>query len=150
MALSKFRFILVGDGELRQDVKQYAKDNGIDKYIIFAGLRVDIKNILNGVDLYISPSKNEALGLSILEAMACGIPVIATNVGGTPEILGDSYEGLVNYGNKQAAVSKIVKAYQNRDTIKEKCGAFGKNRIKSIFNLETMVQKTYNLYEKAK
>ena len=148
--LDKFKFILVGDGELKQDVKRYAVDNNIDRHIIFTGLRSDIKNILDGVDLYISPSKNEALGLSILEAMACGVPVIATNVGGTPEIVGHNYWGLINYGDKQCAVSKILEMYQNKDIIKEKLGEFGKNRIKSIFNLETMAQKTYNLYEKAR
>lgn len=147
--LDKVRFVLVGDGELKEDVMRYAMYKGIDKYIIFTGIRNDIKNILSGADLYISPSKNEALGISILEAMACGVPVIATNVGGTPEILGEDNEFLVNYGDKDVAVSDILKIYNNENNIKEKISSNGKKRIKSIFNLETMVQTTYNLYMNA-
>ena len=124
-----------------------AKDSEIDKYIIFTGIRKDIKNILYGVDLYISPSKNEALGLSILEAMACGVPVVATNVGGTKEILGENSEFLIDYGDTKKACFDIIKIYENINNIKEEIGLSGKKRIKSIFNLETMAQKTYNLYE---
>ena len=145
--LDAFKFILVGDGELKEDIEKMAKDSEIDKYIIFTGIRKDIKNILYGVDLYISPSKNEALGLSILEAMACGVPVVATNVGGTKEILGENSEFLIDYGDTKKACFDIIKIYENINNIKEEIGLSGKKRIKSIFNLETMAQKTYNLYE---
>ena len=144
--LENTRFLLVGDGELKENVEKYAVYKGVDKYIIFTGVRNDIKNILNGVDLYISPSKNEALGISILEAMACGIPVIATNVGGTSEILGKDNEFLVDYGDKDKAVCDILKIYNNESNIKEKISSSGRRRIKDIFSLETMTAKTYNLY----
>lgn len=145
--IEKFKFIFVGDGELKTNIENIAKNKGIDKHIIFTGVRRDIKNILYGSDLYISPSKNEALGLSILEAMACGVPIIATDVGGTSEILGKENEFLVNYGDTKKACNDIIEIFNNEGNIKEKVILNGKNRIKSIFNLETMSQKTYNLYE---
>lgn len=142
--LNKFKFILVGDGELRHEVEDYGASKNILDAIIFTGFRSDIKNILKGAHLYISPSKNEALGISILEAMACGVPVIATNVSGSAEILGEDSQYLIEYGNKKDGANRVLQIYNNYGNIKEYIAKKEKDRIKYIFNIDEMLRKTYS------
>lgn len=143
----RVKFILVGDGEKRSEVERNVVDKGIEDAVIFAGVRNDVRNILRGADLYVSPSKNEALGISILEAMACGVLVVATNVGGTPEILGCDSEFLVEYGDVEDAVNKILKIYKSYDSIVKGVVTDGREKIRKKFSLEGMLQKTYNLQQ---
>ena len=82
MTSRSFKCILGGDGPLLEECKKMAADYGLWKDVIFIGYRQDMKNIYYGIDLYVSPSSNEAMSYSILEALACGVPVVATNVGG--------------------------------------------------------------------
>jgi len=145
----KVRFLLVGDGENLEHCKNLASIMGISDLVIFAGFRKDVRSILHSSDLYVSHSMSEALGISILEAMACGLPVVATNSGGPSEIINEQNNCgiLVECGDTEgfaAAVHEIANNTQLYDT-------FRKNALEIVekeFNLDNTAESTYNLYIK--
>lgn len=145
----KVRFLLVGDGENLEHCKGLAGMMGISDSVIFAGFRKDVRSILHSSDLYVSHSMSEALGISILEAMACGLPVVATNSGGPSEIINaeNNCGILVECGDTDgfaAAIHKIVNDTELYNTYRE-------NAIKIVekeFNLDNTAESTYNLYIK--
>lgn len=95
-AFSNVHVILVGDGSLRQSLEEQVRQHGLDSRIHFLGVRHDIAELLNCIDLFVLPSRpGEGLPNVLLEAMACGVPVVATNVGGVPELVRDGYNGYV-------------------------------------------------------
>lgn len=145
--LQKIRFILAGDGELLEECRDLAEAYGVSEYIIFPGFRNDIRNILKGSDLYVSPSKSEAMSLSIIEALAAGLPVIATNVGGAPEIINDQNGcgALVEYGDTESFAGAVLMLLQDRDFY-NKCRDKAYKTAREKFNLDNTARETYNLY----
>ena len=113
------------------------------------GYRSDIKTILYDSDLYVSHSKSEALGIAILEALACGLPVVATSAGGPSEIVNeDSKCGvLVDYGDAEGFAAALLKFITDREfyvACKENAPA----TVRKKFNLDETAQQTYNLYNR--
>ena len=76
--------------------------------------------------------------------MACGVPVIATNVSGSAEILGEDSQYLIEYGNKKDGANRVLQIYNNYGNIKEYIAKKEKDRIKYIFNIDEMLRKTYS------
>jgi N-acetyl-alpha-D-glucosaminyl L-malate synthase BshA len=89
------RFVLVGDGPLREDVERRASEYGLAEDVTFVGEQQDLVAWLSIGDLFLLPSAQESFGLAALEAMACEVPVVASNVGGLPEIIEDGVTGFV-------------------------------------------------------
>jgi len=145
----KVKFLLVGDGELFSECRKFAELLGVSDDVIFMGYRSDIKTILYDSDLYVSHSKSEALGISILEALACGLPVVATSAGGPSEIVNeDSKCGvLVDYGDAEGFAAALLKFITDREfyvACKENAPA----TVRKKFNLDETAQQTYNLYNR--
>jgi len=92
---SNVRLAVVGDGEQRAELAGLAAARRLGQGVLFLGARSDVAELLAGADVYVHPSHFEALPTSILEAMATGLPVVATNVGGVPEIVADGRSGLL-------------------------------------------------------
>jgi L-malate glycosyltransferase len=89
------RFLLVGDGPVRADAERLAADCAPDGDVLFLGEQEDAVALLSISDLFLLPSSQESFGLAALEAMACGVPVVASGVGGLPEIIEDGVTGFV-------------------------------------------------------
>jgi N-acetyl-alpha-D-glucosaminyl L-malate synthase BshA len=89
------RFVLVGDGPVRADVERRAAEYGLQDEVMFVGEQQDLVAWLSSADLFLLPSAQESFGLAALEAMACDVPVVASNVGGLPEIIEDGVTGFV-------------------------------------------------------
>jgi N-acetyl-alpha-D-glucosaminyl L-malate synthase BshA len=89
------RFALVGDGPVRADVAQLVNEHGLQEDVILLGERQDLVGLLSSSDLFLLPSAQESFGLAALEAMACEVPVVASNVGGLPEIIENGVTGFV-------------------------------------------------------
>jgi glycosyltransferase involved in cell wall biosynthesis len=89
------RGLVVGDGPLRADVEAEARRLGLAGRVVFAGVRQDVPELLPGLDALIFSSLREGLSMAMLEAMAAGVPVIATDVGGTPELIAHGVTGLL-------------------------------------------------------
>lgn len=147
-ALRTVRFVLAGSGELLDDMKEKAKELKIQNDVIFTGYRHDIKNILKSSDIFVSHSSNEALGISILEAMAAGLPVISTDSGGTREIVNDAFKSgvLIEYGDKAAFADSLIRLITDgnlRDRYVKSAYAI----LFKHFNLDKVAEETYNLYK---
>jgi glycosyltransferase involved in cell wall biosynthesis len=143
----KVWFILCGDGELLMQCKKFAEIVGISEEIIFTGYRDNIKDILHASDLFVSHSKSEALGISILEAMACGLPVVATDSGGPSEIINSQTNcgKLIEYGDVEGFADAIL-SFINDRKLYDICSKNSYNTVKNEFSLDRMVNETYNLY----
>jgi glycosyltransferase involved in cell wall biosynthesis len=87
------RLLLVGDGPLEQGLRRLARDLGVDSHVVFAGARDDVHEILPRTTLVLLPTRMEALPTALLEAAACGVPAVATRVGGVPEVVIDGKTG---------------------------------------------------------
>lgn len=141
-------FIFAGRGQLEAELKAQAHQLGVDGHVRFLGLRQDIPRILALLDIFVLPSLSEGLSMAILEAMVAGKPVIATDVGGNPELVEDGKTGcLVPPQNSQALADRLVLLL----TDKERALYFGKNgqlRAQGRFSLQTMVHEYQSLYDR--
>ncbi len=138
--------LIVGNGPLMSKLQKEAKDSGIEKKVLFLGERFDIANILSVSDIVILSSAYEALGLSLVEAIAAKKPVIGTNVEGIKEIIENGKNGfLIEFGNKKEMAGAIL-TLLNDSKLRQKMGEFGFELIKEKFSLEQMLKNYQNLY----
>ena len=143
------KFLIVGKGPNEESLKQYAKESSADN-VIFCGYRTDVEAIYKASDIAAlctnSEVHAEGVSNSIMEAMACGLPVVATIGGGTPEIVKDEYNGhLVEPKNSVQMANKIVELIE--DNSKRKM--YGKNAIDTIeerFTIEKMTADYLEVY----
>ena len=138
------RLILVGEGDERKKIENLIETYNLKNEIKLLGRRDNINEILNAMDLFILSSKSEGLSNTILEAMACGKTVIATNVGGNPEIISDKKTGLLYDVGDVKKLSEIC-----RELIfdKKQLTTYSDNALKHIQN-ELSVEKMIKNYEK--
>ncbi len=140
-------FLLVGEGALKEELKILSTDLKIEKNVIFTGERSNIPEILSLTDIFVLPSLREGMPLTILEAMDCGKPIIATNVGGVPEIVKDGVTGiLVSPKDPEALYSAMNELLDDRKR-QEKMGRNGKRVCNESFSSKTMVGKIEDLYD---
>ncbi|MCP5005979.1 MAG: glycosyltransferase family 4 protein [Planctomycetes bacterium] len=144
--IPRAKFLFVGDGPLRQSLEQEIVSLKLESHVSLLGARTDIAEMLSCIDLFLLPSINEGFGIVLVEAMAMGKPVLATNVGGIPEIVTDGTTGiLVPPKDYEAFASAIIKLYNN-PTLAFKMGQAGYKRARRLFNIESTVQKYETLY----
>lgn len=140
-------FIFAGRGQLEGELKEQAHQLGVAQKVRFLGLRQDIPRILAVLHAFVLPSLSEGLSLAILEAMVAGKPVIATDVGGNPELVEDSETGyLVPSQNSQALADRLISLLMNRDRALQ-FGKVGQLRAQGQFSLRTMVREYQAIYD---
>jgi glycosyltransferase involved in cell wall biosynthesis len=140
-------FVLVGDGPERSALESQAQSLGVDGHVVFLGHRQDIPDLLANCDLFVLPSLFEGLPVSVLEAMAAGKPVIASDIGGTDEAVVHGVSGLlVPPGDAEALAAAIQKLLLDAP-LRQEFGKAGKARAVSVFSAESMVQRVSSLYE---
>jgi glycosyltransferase involved in cell wall biosynthesis len=141
------RFIIAGEGELRGSLEQQIRQHHLEKHVLLAGFRADILSLHKAFDVFVMSSVTEGLGTSLLDAMACGKPVVATNVGGIPEVVLDGETGLLVPPRDPAAMaSALVRLLRDRG-LREQMGAAGLTRVRTHFSAETMVKNTVKVYQ---
>lgn len=146
----KFKCVLANDGPLFEEAKQQVQALGLEKDIIFTGFRKDIKNLIAGSDLYVNSSEHEALSFAIIEVLASGLPVIATDMGGNDDIINAETNCgvLVQYDDSKGLADAILKIMGSKELQKSlRENAF--RAVQDRFNLDKMVEKTYNLYQES-
>jgi glycosyltransferase involved in cell wall biosynthesis len=140
------QLILVGDGELRQQLVSQAKELKIDKLVHFLGRREDLHQILNTIDIMVHPSRWEGFGIILAEAMYCRIPIVTSDRGGIPEVVNDMDCGLVHpFGDKDAFVSSISRLINDRN-LRYQLGENGRARVKKMFTMKTMMHSYSKIY----
>jgi len=140
-----FYLLFVGRGD-PNELRALARSLGVEGHIGFLGERTDIPRILRSVDIIIHPSRLEGVPIALLEAMACGKPVVATRVGGIPEIIEDGVNGfLVDPDDSDALASKVISLLSDRNKAQE---ISKNNRLKilTMFTWDRAVSLTSNAY----
>ncbi|MBI3812202.1 MAG: glycosyltransferase [Nitrospirae bacterium] len=147
-AVPDVRFLLVGDGELRPQIERQIKELKIEKQVILTGFRNDIPRLLAAMDIVVLSSHLEGLGTSLLDAMAMSRPVVATRVGGIPEMVEDGVTGrLVPPRDPDALAGVLIKLIRRPDE-RKKMGEACRARMLKTFSAEAMVTATEALYLK--
>jgi len=145
---STVRFVIVGDGILKSEMEGYAQDLHISEQVIFTGWRRDLPRIYADLDVLVVSSNNEGTPVSAIEAMASGCPVVATRVGGLPDIIKEGETGyLVSARQPQPLAGAIVRVIENAQAA-EQMGRSGRLSVKEKFSLDRLVSDTEALYEK--
>jgi glycosyltransferase involved in cell wall biosynthesis len=138
---------LVGDGELRETVQHQVRALGIESRVRFLGVRSDIPDLLRAADVFVFPSRWEGNPLSVMEAMAAGLPVVATAVGGVPELVEDGASGiLVPNEDLHGLVAAMQRMAQNPD-LREQMGHAARCRAVERFDIRQTVRAYEALYE---
>ena len=141
------RFVIAGAGELRAPLEQQIKSRHLEKHVILAGFRDDVLSVHKAFDLFVMSSVTEGLGTSLLDAMACGKPVVATRVGGIPEVVADGETGLlVPPRDADAMAAAIVRLLEDA-ALRARMGAAALARVREHFSAERMVQRTLRVYQ---
>lgn len=146
-----FTLVLAGDGPLLEPAKEQVKELGLtEDQVRFIGFRKDIKNLYKGADLYVNSSRHEALSFLIIEAMAAGLPVIATDMGGNSDIVNDEAGCglLVEYDNPDAMAGAMKVMLEEPDFLAQ-CREGAKRTIMEKFEIHKFADVTYGVYEKA-
>lgn len=140
-------FLLVGDGSQGAKLQNLAEDLSISSNVIFMGYRDDVPRILSVMDVFVLPSLYAGLPNALLEAMAACRPVVATQVGGIPEVVVERETGfLVPPRNSEALADAIGILLRDKERAAQ-MGLAGHRRVEMFFSVETMVAKTEELYE---
>jgi glycosyltransferase involved in cell wall biosynthesis len=148
-SFSDVTFVIVGDSLgvknlSLQDLRNEAKKIGLEERVIFTGNRSDVPNLLKSFDILVSPSSHESFGRVVMEAMAMGVAVVATDSGGPGEIIEDGLSGIIIPVDDAPRIAEAVLALLRDDQRRKELGAKGHCRIKKHFSLE----KTYFKFNK--
>ena len=140
-------FVAVGDGPKRKELELSAISHQISAKMIFTGLRKDIPDLINAMDISILSSHYEGCPNVILEYMACSKPVIASDVGGCSELIVNNRTGfIVSPGNPAVIVDKLLELLKDKEA-RIRIGKEGRKRIEEYFTSEIMVKNTESLYK---
>ena len=141
------RLVMVGDGPQRGDVESVLADAGVRDLAWLPGERSDIPAVMRGLDCFVLPSLAEGISNTVLEAMASGVPVVATRVGGNPELVDDESTGrLVPSGSDDALMSAILRYFDDPVAARRHGGA-ARSAVVRRFSLDRMVQDYRALYD---
>ncbi|HHT9110000.1 MAG TPA: glycosyltransferase family 4 protein [Candidatus Brocadiaceae bacterium] len=142
------RFIIVGDGELRNNLESEAQKLGLNKSLIFTGFRKDVVNFLAAIDIFAFPSHLEGLGTSLLDAMAMRKPIVSTTAGGIPEVVENGVHGiLVPPKDPESFADAITRLIENPE-VRLRYGITGRELVEEKFTIDKLVEGTLSIYKK--
>jgi glycosyltransferase involved in cell wall biosynthesis len=142
------RFIILGEGELRDSLERQVKEHHLDKHVLLPGFRTDVIGCIKGFDLLVMSSVSEGLGTSLLDAMACERPIVATTVGGIPEVVDAGRTGVLVPPRDHRAMAAAIVDLLNDRARRAQLGAAGLERVRSRFTVERMVAATAAVYRR--
>jgi glycosyltransferase involved in cell wall biosynthesis len=145
-----WRLYIIGEGVERKCLEKQILDLGLNKKVILLGLQnhSSLPQWLNAADIFVLPSQSEGTPNALLEAMACGLPVIASNVGGIPELIQDNIEGLLfESGSKDDLKEKLNRLIQDKGLQKTLAENAGKKITSQYGSWKTQAEKLLSLYE---
>jgi sugar transferase (PEP-CTERM/EpsH1 system associated) len=144
----RLRLVMIGDGSQRQACEERVSRAGLSKQVWLSGGRADIDRLLQGLDVFVLPSLNEGISNTILEAMASGLPVVATAVGGNPELVQHEVTGLLSAPNDALSMCEQLRRYVTDASLRRRHGSAGRQRVEREFSLGNMVQRYLEVYER--
>lgn len=141
------RFALAGDGEMREFFEDQVRAAGLAEMFLFLGHRTDIPALLACCDIGVLPSRTEGLPNAVLEYMAAGLPVVATSVGGVPEILENEGNGLLIPPENPGALSTALLRLLQDEEMRKRLGRAGRERVLTQFNFASVMARLKQLYK---
>lgn len=142
-------FLVAGDGPLRAELESTAATLGLAETVRFLGYRRDVPRLIAALDAYVLPSLWEGLPLALLEALACGKPIVATHVGGNPEVVEDGENGLLVPPRDPEALARAVLTLRRDPALRERMQQANVQKFARSFSVESMVRGHVDLYREA-
>jgi sugar transferase (PEP-CTERM/EpsH1 system associated) len=146
-AARRARLIVVGGGPLLADLQALVKSEVLDAHVWLAGERADVPALMQGMNVFVLPSLAEGISNTLLEAMASGLPIIATNVGGNPELVVDKITGLLVPAGDPASLAAALGELFADPARAAELGQAGCARVKTEFSIDSMMNAYLSLYE---
>ena len=141
------RCLVVGDGELREELQKFAVDLGLTEHCLFLGVRHDIPEVLAAMDLLVLPSLSEGMPYVALEGMAMGKPVVATAVNGVPELIQDGVTGLLVPRKDPVALVKAIEIVLANPHVAASFGLAARRLVEQTYSTERWIDQMESLYE---
>jgi len=143
--LPQVRFAIIGDGPIFNQIKAYIESKNLSQYINLLGFKSNIPELLPDLDVFFMPSKTEGLGTSLLDAMACNVPIVTTHAGGIPELIKHEYNGMLgNVGDAHRLAALIIELYKNH-ALASQLAINAQNTLLN-FTKEQTAMKTMEVY----
>jgi sugar transferase (PEP-CTERM/EpsH1 system associated) len=146
-AKQRLRLVMIGDGPLRAEVRALLADAGVEQLAWLPGERDDVPHIMRSFDLFVLPSLGEGISNTILEAMASGLPVVATDVGGNPELVEPGTTGSLIPRNDADSMARAMRAYTESAELCRYHGSNGRRTVERRFGMEAMAGAYMALYD---
>jgi glycosyltransferase involved in cell wall biosynthesis len=140
------RLVFLGEGRQQADLKLYAKRACIEAKIVFAGRVVNVDDYLNASDVFILPSKTEGMSIALLEAMAVGLPVVASRVSGTVDVVEHGENGLLFQSGDREGLIRCLSVLSESTALRADFGKRGRKTVEQRFGLNAMVERYAELY----
>ena len=145
-AIPEARLLLAGEGPQERNIRNKIEELGIGRSVLMPGFREDVPRVLNTMDVFVFPSLQEALGTAILEALAMRRAVVASRVGGIPEIIEDGKTGFfINPENPTDVAEKVIRLLKNPE-LRRQVGDQGRRFVEAHYDHRLMVRRLENLY----
>jgi glycosyltransferase involved in cell wall biosynthesis len=141
------RFVIIGDGELRDILQNYASERGLSSRVRFLGWRKDMVPVYSGLDLLTLTSDNEGTPVALIEGMAAGVPVVATAVGGVGDVVRDGITGRLVPPGDPDALSRAWQAALSETAATERMRREARREVEERFGQERMLSAMAALYE---
>ena len=141
-----FHYLVLGEGPVRKEIEALIKSSGLENNVTIIGNVENVHEFLKISDIFIHSSKGEGCSNAILEAMAAGLPIVASNTGGTPEIIDKEYGFLFEYGDFMELKALIKTFFQNPD-LGEKLGKSSLEQVKMRFGINIMMKNYYQILD---
>jgi glycosyltransferase involved in cell wall biosynthesis len=146
--LGGMHLVVVGDGELREDLRQRAQALGVASRVHFVGVRRDLGDLLHAMDVFVLPSLWEGLPLSLVLAMGAGVPVVATNVAGVPEVVEDGRTGLLVPPADAPALGRALARLVTDPALGQRLGPAARAAVRTRFGMDGYVASVAALYDR--
>lgn len=142
------RFVIVGDGELRERLEKQIKDKHLERHVFLAGFRSDALELTKGFDIFAISSVSEGMCTALVDAMAASKPAVATAAGGIPEVLVDGETGFLVPPRDHTAMADALVTLLKDQALRARMGAAALERARARFTVERMVEGTSAVYER--
>jgi sugar transferase (PEP-CTERM/EpsH1 system associated) len=146
-ARERLRLVVVGEGALRNEAQRILREGNAEHLCWLPGERDDVPDILRSLDLFVLPSLREGISNTILEAMASGLPVVATKVGGNPELVEEGKTGILVPVSDPVAMANAIRTYIDQPELLIIHGQAGRKRAEEYFSMEKMVNGYLAVYD---